>query len=474
VVLHSITVLVMVKGKIMEKTSKGFRLHIGLFGRRNAGKSSLLNALVGQPVAIVSDVPGTTTDTVEKAMELSPIGPVVFLDTAGIDDSGNLGELRVECTRQAFDRTDVGIVVVAAGQWGEYEASITAELQKRNVPFVVAFNHSDKGQPDTALLESLQQQGIAYVQTIASQEITAGNKVQEQQPGTQFAEGERSDRGVRLTAQTGHSVRSLRDLSAFPAAVLNAFPAVFGIDALRSALVQIVPDEMLSPPPIVSDLIPTGATVLLVVPIDKEAPKGRLILPQVQTIRDLLDANQVAVVCKDTELAATLGRINTPPSLVVTDSQAFKIVAEIVPPEIPLTSFSVLFARQKGDLPSMIDGARAIARLKPGSRVLIAEACTHHAVEDDIGRVKIPVWLRNYVGGELRIEHVQGHSFPNDSLTDWDLVIHCGACMWNRREILSRMMHCRSAGVPITNYGLAIAFMHGIFDRAVEPFRPAS
>jgi [FeFe] hydrogenase H-cluster maturation GTPase HydF len=243
-----------------------------------------------------------------------------------------------------------------------------------------------------------------------------------------------------------------------------------GIDALRESLVRIVPDEMLSLPPIVSDLIPPGATVVLVVPIDKEAPKGRLILPQVQTIRDLLDANQVAVICTDTELTATLGRLNLPPDLVVTDSQAFKIVAEIVPPDIPLTSFSVLFARQKGDLATMIDGARTIARLKPGSRVLIAEACTHHAVDDDIGRVKIPAWLRKYVGGELHIENVQGHSFPNDSLTDWDLVIHCGACMWNRREILSRMMHCRSASVPITNYGLAIAFMHGILERAILPF----
>jgi len=395
----------------MEKASKGLRLHIGLFGRRNAGKSSLLNALVGQRVAIVSDVAGTTTDTVEKAMELSPIGPVVFLDTAGIDDTGDLGSLRVERTKQTFDRTDIGIVVVDSGKWGEYENGIVTELQSRNIPLVAAFNHSDRGLPDDALLESLRQRNIEYVQTIA----TTGS----------------------------------------------------GIDALREAIVRIVPDEMLSPPPIVSDLVPQGGTVVLVVPIDKEAPKGRLILPQVQTIRDLLDGSQTAIVCKDTELEKTLGRLGLPPDLIVTDSQAFGIVSKIVPPEVPLTSFSVLFARQKGDLPTMIDGARAIARLKPGDHVLMAEACTHHAVEDDIGRVKIPAWLRNYVGGELYIEHVQGHDFPNDSLTDWNLVIHCGACMWNRREILSRMMHCRSADVPITNYGLAIAFMHGILDRAV-------
>ena len=426
----------------MKRASKGFRLHIGIFGRRNAGKSSLLNALAGQPVAIVSDVAGTTTDTVEKAMELMPIGPVVFLDTAGIDDTGELGALRVERTRQAFDRADVGILVVHTGQWDGYEDGIVAELQTRNVPFVVAFNHSDKGQPDPALLESLQRRGIAWVQTIGVQ--SSKFKVQSAEcriPG----------------AKKKH----------FEPCILNS---ELNIDQLREALVQIVPDEILSPPPIVSDLIPPGATVVLVVPIDKEAPKGRLILPQVQTIRDLLDGNQVAVVCKDIELAATLDRLNPPPSLVVTDSQAYKFVAEIVPSEIPLTSFSVLFARQKGDLATMIDGARVIAQLKPRSRVLIAEACTHHAVDDDIGRVKIPTWLRNYVVGELHIENVQGHNFPNDSLTDWDLVIHCGACMWNRREILSRMMHCRSAGVPITNYGLAIAFMHGILDRAVKPF----
>ena len=424
----------------MEKTSKSFRLHIGLFGRRNAGKSSLLNALVGQPVAIVSEVAGTTTDTVEKAMELLPIGPVVFLDTAGIDDSGDLGELRVERTRQAFDRTDVGIVVARADQWSEYEDGITAELHSRNVPFVVAFNHSDEGYPDGALLERLRQRNIPFVQTIAvPRKTAAGNAVS------------------AMNAVTGED------------SITQS-----GIDQLRESLVRIVPEEMLSPPPIVSDLVPPGATVLLVVPIDKEAPKGRLILPQVQTIRDLLDGNQTAVVCKDTELAATLGRLNTPPALVVTDSQAFKIVAQIVPPEVPLTSFSVLFARQKGDLATMIDGARAIARLIPGDRVLIAEACTHHAVDDDIGRVKIPAWLRNYVGGELHIENVQGHNFPNDTLTEWDLVIHCGACMWNRREILSRMMHCRSAGVPITNYGLAIAFVVGILDRAIIPFQESN
>ncbi|MCL2347373.1 MAG: [FeFe] hydrogenase H-cluster maturation GTPase HydF [Planctomycetaceae bacterium] len=404
----------------MSQTPKGFRLHIGIFGRRNAGKSSLLNALTEQQVAIVSDVPGTTTDTVEKAMELLPIGPVVFLDTAGIDDQGELGELRVERTKQTFDRTDVGLVTVASGRWGEYEDALIAELQKRNVPFIVVFNHSDTGLPSDELLARLQSQNIPFVKTAA----TADPEKQQ------------------------------------------------GIGELREALVQVVPDGILTPPPIVSDLVAPGETVVLVVPIDKEAPKGRLILPQVQTIRDLLDAGQIAVVCKETELESTLKRLTPLPKLVVTDSQAYKYVSAVVPREILLTSFSVLFARQKGDLATMIEGAKSIARLKPGSRVLMAESCTHHAVEDDIGRVKIPNWLKKYVGGDLVIEHVQGHHFPDDlpALARWDLVIHCGACMWNRRELLSRMMHCRNAGVPITNYGLAIAFMLGILDRAVEPF----
>lgn len=398
----------------MEKAPKGFRLHIGFFGRRNAGKSSLLNGIAEQQVAIVSEVAGTTTDTVEKTMELLPIGPVVFLDTAGIDDLGALGDLRVERTRQTFDRTDIGLIVTAAGRWSDFEEGILTELKRRNVPAIVVFNQVDLGRPDTLLLEKLTENRIPFVETIAT---------------------------------TG-----------------------FGIAQLREALFQLVPDDVLASPPIVSDLVPEHATVVLVVPIDKEAPKGRIILPQVQTIRDLLDAGMTAAVCRDTELSETLERLKTPPDLVVTDSQAFRKVDRVVLREIPLTSFSILFARQKGDLETMVRGARAIADLKPGDRVLIAEACAHHAVEDDIGRRKIPDWLENYVGGELQIEHVQGHRFPQETLHDWKLVIHCGACMWNRREILNRVMHCRNLGVPITNYGLAIAFMHGILDRAVEPF----
>ena len=399
----------------MEKTPKGYRLHIGLFGRRNAGKSSLLNAVLEQQVAIVSEVAGTTTDTVEKTMELLPIGPVVFLDTAGIDDLGTLGDLRVERTKQAFDRTDIGLIVSAQGNWSDYEEEILNELTRRNVSVLVVFNQVDLGQPDAVLLEKLTGNKVPFVKTIAT---------------------------------TG-----------------------LGIGELREALFRLVPDEVLTSPSIVSDIVPEHAAVILVVPIDKEAPKGRIILPQVQTIRDLLDADMISVVCKDTELVETLKRLNHPPALVVTDSQAFKQVDSIVPREIPLTSFSILFARQKGDLETMIQGARSIANLKPGDKILIAEACTHHAVEDDIGKRKIPAWLRKFVGGDIQIHHVQGHNFPLETLNDWNLVIHCGACMWNRREILSRMMHCRNMGVPITNYGLAIAFMLGILDRAVEPFQ---
>lgn len=398
----------------MEKTPKGFRLHIGLFGRRNVGKSSLLNAIAGQNVAIVSEVAGTTTDVVEKTMELLPIGPVVFLDTAGMDDLGSLGELRVERTKQVFDRTDLGLVVVARGKWSDDEEKIVRTLKERNIPTIVVFNQTDFGKPDASLLEKLTAEKISFVETVATM-------------GT-------------------------------------------GIAELRETLFGLVPDDVLTPPPIISDLVPEGSAVILVVPIDKEAPKGRLILPQVQTIRDLLDAGQVAVVCKETELEKTLKMLAEPPALVVTDSQAFQWVDKVVPREIPMTSFSILFARQKGDLAIMVDGATSIANLKPGCKILIAEACTHHAVEDDIGRQKIPAWLRKYVGGDVVVEHCQGHDFSTQTLTDWDLVIHCGACMWNRREILNRMMHCRNIGVPITNYGLSIAFMLGILDRAVEPF----
>ena len=400
----------------MRPTPKSFRLHIGIFGRRNAGKSSLLNALTRQQVSIVSEIAGTTTDPVEKPMELLPIGPVLFIDTAGIDDAGALGDLRVEKTRQVFDRTDVGIVVAAAGQWDRFEEMILRELEDRKVPALVVFNKADLARPAPELARRLRESGVGCVETVAT-------------TGT-------------------------------------------GILDLRAALIAAAPEEFINAPSIVSDLVPPGELVVLVVPIDKEAPKGRLIQPQVQTIRDLLDGDAYCMVVKERELRDALQRLNRPPALVVTDSQAFLKVAADTPPEVKMTSFSILFARQKGDLAQFVQGAMAIERLRPGDRVLVAEACSHHPIADDIGRVKIPRWLQQYVGGKLQFSTTQGHDFPAD-LSSYGLVVHCGACMWNRREVLTRMLRCRQAGVPICNYGMTIAYTLGIFDRALEPFPDA-
>jgi len=397
----------------MERTPKSLRLHIGLFGRRNVGKSSLLNALTRQSVSIVSDVAGTTTDPVEKPMELLPVGPVVFIDTAGIDDAGALGAQRVEKTRAVFDRTDVALLVAEAGRWGDFEESVLSELSERATPAIVVFNKSDLASPPPAVLDGLDSRKIRHIQTAA--------------------------------------------------------PTGSGLADLREAIVQAAPEELINAPAIVADLVPPGELVVLVVPIDKEAPKGRLILPQVQTIRDLLDNDAYCLVVKERELREALGRLNRPPALVVTDSQAFLKVAADTPRSIAMTSFSILFARYKGDLSEFVRGALAIERLRSGDRVLISEACSHHPIGEDIGRVKIPRWLTQYVGGKLEFNTMQGHDFPQD-LGDYKLVVHCGGCVQNRREMLSRILRCRRAGVPVTNYGLAIAYSLGIFERALQPF----
>jgi [FeFe] hydrogenase H-cluster maturation GTPase HydF len=394
-------------------TPKSFRLHIGIFGRRNVGKSSLLNGLTRQNVSIVSDVAGTTTDPVEKPMELLPVGPVLFIDTAGIDDVGALGKLRVQRTRQAFDRTDVGLIVAEAGHWREFEEAILKELRDRNIPAVVVLNKVDLAEPDGSLTTRLTNEKVPFVRTIASR-------------------GE-------------------------------------GLLDVREALIRSAPEEFINAPSILGDLVPPGELAVLVVPIDLEAPKGRLILPQVNAIRDVLDNDSYCLVVKERELRDALNRLKRPPALVVTDSQGFLKVAGDTPRDVPMTSFSILFARFKGDLSEFVRGALAIERLKPGDRVLIAEACTHHPIGDDIGRVKIPRWLTQYVGGKLEFTTVQGRDFPED-LTPYQLVVHCGACMWNRREMLSRMLRCRRAGVPIANYGLTIAYSLGIFERALAPF----
>jgi [FeFe] hydrogenase H-cluster maturation GTPase HydF len=397
---------------MMQATSKTYRTHVALFGRRNVGKSSLLNALTRQQVSIVSDVPGTTTDPVEKPMEMLPLGPVLFIDTAGIDDIGALGEMRVEKTRQVFDRADVAIVVVCGSDWGSFEESLLADAARRKIPVLVAFNKTDRIGPDKDVLAALARRQVAVVET---------------------------------SAVTGA-----------------------GMTELREALLAKAPDDLINRS-VLGDLIMPGQFVVLVVPIDKEAPKGRLINPQVQSIRDALDHDAFCLVVKERELREALKQMRSPPALIVTDSQAFLKVVGDAPPEVPLTSFSILFARFQGDLTELARGAIAADSLKPGDRVLMAEACSHHPIGEDIGRVKIPRWLTNYVGGKLEFEHVQGHDFPKD-LSPFSLVIHCGACMWNRREMLGRIIRCREANVPITNYGLAIAHSLGILERALQPF----
>ncbi len=397
----------------MNKTPKGFRLHIGLYGRRNVGKSSLLNAMTRQSVSIVSNVAGTTTDPVEKPMELLPIGPVLFIDTAGIDDVGALGDLRVQKTKQVLDRTDLGVIVVEAGEWGPFEDGILAELTSRQIPAIAVFNKTDLAKPAEATVRLLTEQKVPMIHTIAS-------------------EGE-------------------------------------GVGDLRGALIKAAPEEFINAPAIVGDLVRAGDLVMLVVPIDLEAPKGRLILPQVQALRDTLDVDAYCMVVKEREMRDALERLNRPPDLVVTDSQGFLKVAGDTPAGVPMTSFSILYARAKGDLTAFVRGAMAIEKLRPGDRVLIGEACSHHPIGEDIGRVKIPRWLRQYVGGKLEFDSVQGHDFPED-LSPYKLVVHCGGCMWNRREMLSRILRCQQAGVPIANYGMTIAYTLGVFERALEPF----
>jgi [FeFe] hydrogenase H-cluster maturation GTPase HydF len=399
----------------MLTSPRGVRLHIGIFGRRNVGKSSLLNALTRQKVSIVSDVAGTTTDPVEKPMELLPLGPVVFVDTAGLDDDGALGEMRVQKTRRVFDRVDLGLVV-SAGEWDSFEQDIVTELRSRGVPVIAVLNKTD--------LSS----NVAEI-------------------------------GRRLTADSIPWATTRADIGE-------------GINSVRELLLSESPSDFLESTGIIGDLVEPGGVVVLVTPIDKEAPKARLILPQAQTVRDLLDHDAITMVVKESELRAALDELKHPPSLVVTDSQAFLQVAAETPPNVPLTGFSILFSRYRGDLMTQVEGTMAVDALNPGDRVLVAEACSHHPIGEDIGRVKIPRWLNQYVGGELNFTTVQGHDFPSD-LSPYRLVIHCGACAINRREVLNRILRCRNAGVPITNYGLVIAYSLGIFERALGPFPAA-
>lgn len=392
------------------------RLQIGLFGRTNVGKSSFLNMIAGQDVAVTSPVPGTTTDAVEKPMELLPIGPVLFLDTGGLDDSSVLGERRIQRTKRAFDRADVAVLVTEPDRWTEHEDEVLAEAGARRIPCVVVVNKIDLARPSKPFL------------------ARAGQAV--------------------LVSSIRPADRE-RQVSAF-----------------KEALLGVCPDDFLRVPPLVGDLLPPGGIAVLVVPIDLQAPKGRLILPQVQTIRDALDNDAASIVVKEREFAHLLTQLNRPPDLVVCDSQVVQKMVADTPKNVKCTTFSILFARFKGDLVEEARGAVALGRLKAGDRVLIAEACSHHALEDDIGRVKIPRWIRQYAGIEVAIDVCSGRDYP-ENLGDYAVLIHCGACMLTRREMLNRIEKARACGVPVTNYGVAISFLQGVLERVLNPFPAA-
>jgi [FeFe] hydrogenase H-cluster maturation GTPase HydF len=400
-------------------TPKSFRLHIALFGRQNVGKSSILNAITRQEVSIVSNYAGTTTDPVEKPMEFLPLGPVIFIDTAGIDDITDLGELRIQKTKRVFDRTDLGIIVTEANCWGEFEEQIFQELLNRQIPIIIILNKTDICVPDLTILQRFND---------------APNKI----PVVMFS--------------AKNVVQSAKKNIAHHLTYENS-----DIVNLRQALIEQAPEDFVHP----------GEYAILVTPIDKEAPKGRLILPQVQAIRDLMDGNAYCLVTQQNQLQTALRTLKIKPKIVVTDSQCFKEVDAITPKDILLTSFSILFARFKGDLISQAKAARTIGNLKPGDKILIAEACSHHPIKDDIGREKIPRLLEKRVGGKLDFTIVQGLDFP-ENLAEYKLVIHCGACMFNRRLMLNRILKCNEIGVPLTNYGLAISYCLGIFERALK------
>ncbi len=386
----------------LNDTPQSERIHIGFFGRRNAGKSSIVNAVTNQQISVVSDVLGTTTDPVTKAMELLPLGPVVIIDTPGFDDEGSLGEMRVKRTKQVLNRTDIAVLVVDSSV-GKTQADneLVTIFNEKKIPYIIAYNKSD-------LTDK-----------------------------TEYADG------VAVSALENKNIDTLKEKIAHLAKTDNA-------------------DRK-----ICSDLISRGDFVVLVIPIDESAPKGRLILPQQQTIRDILDAGAVAISVKETELKETLASLGKKPSLVITDSQVFGRVSKEVPSDILMTSFSILMARYKGFLDSAVKGAFAIDNLKDGDKILISEGCTHHRQCGDIGSIKIPNWLRKYTGKDFVIETSSGKGFPDD-LSEYSLVIHCGGCMLNEREVQYRRKFAEDSGVPFTNYGTAIAHMHGILKRSVE------
>lgn len=398
------------------KTLKSLRLHIGIFGKTNVGKSAFLNRITNQDISIVSEIAGTTTDVVEKSMELLPVGAVVFLDTAGINDTTALGKERIEKTMKVINRTDVAVIICDYKGFDEYEIGLVKKFEELKIPFMVVVNKSDVEEISDVALE-------------------------------------------KIKSVVGENTPILKTSATSDKEIVFKF---------KAKLVKMLPEDFVNSPKIVGDLVPPKSTVILVIPIDKEAPKGRIILPQVQTIRDLLDSDCLSYSVKVSELAEAINNLKESPALVVTDSQAFREVSQIVPENIPLTSFSILFARLKGDLKAFAEGAKAIDELKDGDKVLILESCTHHAIEDDIGRVKIPNLLLKKTGKNLVIENYAGHDLPD--ISKYNLIIHCGACMTNKREVLSRILLANEKSIPITNYGMTISYCLGIMDRAMKIF----
>lgn len=390
----------------LNETPSGERLHIAFFGLRNAGKSSLVNAVTGQNLAIVSDVKGTTTDPVKKAMELLPLGPVVIIDTPGLDDVGELGEMRVKRAMNVLANCDVAVLVHdAAQEFSPAESDLLKIFDERKLPYITVHNKAD-------IIPS-RQEGLFYVSSV-----------------------------------TGENISALKERIALLAK-------------------KDVPEKRL-----IADLLKPGDIVILVVPVDKAAPKGRLILPQQQTIRDILDSHCSCLVCQDSQLPAMFESLNVKPAIVITDSQVFGKVDAVTPKDIPLTSFSILFARYKGDLRTLADGAKKLSQLKDGDKVLISEGCTHHRQCGDIGTEKMPEWIRKFSGAKPDFSFTSGGEFPDvEMLKDYALVVHCGGCMLNEQEMKSRLKRASMAGVPIVNYGVAIAQMHGILRRSIEPFR---
>ena len=396
----------------LNKTPNANRLHIAIFGKRNMGKSTLINAITNQNIAIVSDYAGTTTDPVYKAMEILPIGPVVLIDTAGFDDEGTLGELRIEKTLEVIKKTDIALLVVDSKGFSYFDVNIINKLKETNTPFIVVLNKSDLNDSNCIFLEELKTEDYIFTQVSAKEKIR--------------------------------------------------------IEELKNLIIKHSPKSF-EQPSILGELINPGDHVVLVTPIDTGMPKGRLILPQVQMIRDILDNDAIVHQCKEKELRYLLDSLKIKPKLVITDSQVFSSVSADTPEDIALTSFSILFAKYKGDLFKLVEGAKALKNLKAGDKVLIAEACTHHAQPDDIGTVKIPRWIKSHINSDIIFEFTSGRDYP-DNLHEYKLVIHCGACTLNRKEMLNRIESSLEKGTPIINYGLCIAYLHGIFERALKPF----